>query len=141
MNGASVIFLICCRILKGIPSLNVNGHQKAIGKCITPVSFLTHQMNHSRKGNRLVINFGKRESSIIFPEFGYFLGKKKLKKKTLRLKKRMVFLQLFRSSLIINWNWGNRKYVLYHSGFRLLFFSSRDFIKTESNQNIIKRKG
>ena len=42
-------------------------------------------MNHSRKGNRLVINFGKRKSSIIFPEFGYFL-RKKTEKKILRLK-------------------------------------------------------
>ena len=36
-------------------------------------------MNHSHRGNRLVINFNKRKSSIIFPEFVYFLGKKKLR--------------------------------------------------------------
>ena len=66
-------------------SLNMNGHQKKIGKGGTPVSFLTHQMNHSRKSNRLVIKFGKRKSSIIFLEFCYFL-EKKLKKKTFRLK-------------------------------------------------------
>ena len=66
-------------------SLNMNGHQKTFGKSGTPVSFLTHHMNHRRKGNRLVINFGKRKSSI-FLEFCYFL-EKKLKKKTFRLKK------------------------------------------------------
>ena len=64
----------------GTPSLNMNGHQKSIGKGRTPVSFLTHQMNHSRKSNRLVIKFGKRKSSIIFLEFCYFLGKKPEKK-------------------------------------------------------------
>ena len=64
----------------------MNGHQRTIGKGGFPGSFLTHQMNHSRKGIRLVINFSKRKSSIIFPEFGYFLGKKKTEKKTLRLK-------------------------------------------------------
>ena len=69
----------------GTPSLNINGYQKKIGKRIIPVSFLTHQMNHSRKGNRLVINFGKRKSSIIFLEFCYFL-EKKTEKKTFRLK-------------------------------------------------------
>ena len=72
-----------CRIVKGTPSLNINGHQKKIGKSGTPVSFLTHQVNHSRKGNRLVINFGKRKSSIIFLEFCYFLGKKTEKKNIL----------------------------------------------------------
>ena len=122
-------FMICCRIGKGTPGLNMNGHQKTIGKRSIPVSFLTHQMNHSRKSNRLVINFNKRKSSIIFPEFGYFLGKK-TERKTFRLKK-YGFLQLFRSSLFINWKWGNRKCVLYHSR----FFSCRDFITTESNQN------
>ena len=79
--------MICCRIIKETPSLNMNGHQKSFGKGCSPVSFLTHQMNHSRKGNRLVINFGKRKSSILFPEFGYFLKKKKLKKTPFRLKK------------------------------------------------------
>ena len=69
----------------GTSCLNITGHQKTIGKRSTPVSFLTHQMNHSRKSNRLVINFGKRKSSIIFPEFGYFLGEK-TGKKTFRLK-------------------------------------------------------
>ena len=64
----------------GTPSLNMNGHQKTFGEGSTPGSFLTHQMNHRRKSNRLVINFGKRKSSIIFPEFGYFLGKKNWKK-------------------------------------------------------------
>ena len=45
-------------------------------------------MNHSPKSNRFVVNFGKRKSSIIFSEFGYFLGEKKLKKKqTFRFKK------------------------------------------------------
>ena len=82
--------MICCRISLGelgaaTPSLNINGHQKTIGKSGIPVSFLTHQMNHNRKGNRLVINFGKRKSSIIFLKFCYFLGKK-TKKKTFRLK-------------------------------------------------------
>ena len=67
-------------MVKETPSLNMNGYQKTFGKGGTPVSFLTHQMNHSRKSNRLVINFGKRKSSIIFPEFGYFLGKKNWKK-------------------------------------------------------------
>ena len=43
-------------------------------------------MNHSRKGNRLVINFGKRESSIIFLEFCYFM-EKKTEKKTIPFKK------------------------------------------------------
>ena len=64
----------------------MTGHQKTIGKGGTPGSFLTHQMNQSRKSNRLVINFGKRKWSIIFPEFGFFLGKKNEKKKTFRLK-------------------------------------------------------
>ena len=87
--------------MAGTPSLNMNGHQKKIGKCGTPVSFLTHHMNHSRKGNRLVINFSKRKSSIIFPEFGYFLEKKPEKIKH-SVYKSIVFLQLFRSSLFIN---------------------------------------
>ena len=78
-------FVISCRILTGTPSLNMNGHQKKIGEGGTPVSFLTHQMNQSRKSNRLVINFGKRKWSIIFPEFGFFLGEKN-EKKTFRLK-------------------------------------------------------
>ena len=72
-------------MVKETPSLNMNGYQKTFGKGGTPVSFLTHQMNHRRKGNRLVINFGKRKSSIIFLEFCYYL-EKKLKKKTFRLK-------------------------------------------------------
>ena len=71
--------MICCRIIKGTPSLKKNGHRKTSAKQCTPVSFLTHQMNHSHRGNRLVINFNKRKSSIIFPEFVYFLGKKKLR--------------------------------------------------------------
>ena len=79
-----LFFVICCRIMKGTPILNINGHQKSIGKSGIPVSFLTHQVNHSGKGNRLVINFGKRKSSIIFPEFGYFLGKKSEKKRPFR---------------------------------------------------------
>ena len=62
----------------------MNGHQKKIGKSGAPVSFLTHQMNHNRKGNRLVINFGKRKSSIIFLKFCYFLGKKNKKKNRLK---------------------------------------------------------
>ena len=74
-------------MVTGTLSLNINGHQKTIGKGGTPVSFLTHQVNHSRKGIRFVINFGKRKSSIIFPEFGYFLGKKSGKKRPFRLKK------------------------------------------------------
>ena len=74
-------FVICCSLItKGTPSLNMNGHQKTFGKRSTPVSFLTHQMNHSPTSNRLVIKFGKRKSSIIFLEFCYFLGKKPEKK-------------------------------------------------------------
>ena len=61
-------FVICCSMVTGTPSLNISGHQKAIGK-----------------GNMLVINFNKRKSSIIFPEFGYFL--EKTERKTFRLKK------------------------------------------------------
>ena len=34
----------------------MNDHQKTMGKRSTPVFFLTHQMNHSRKSNRLVIS-------------------------------------------------------------------------------------
>ena len=73
-------FVICCRMMTGNPNLNMNGHQKTFGKTSTPVSFLTHQMNQRRKSNRLVINFGKRKQSIIFLEFGNFLGKKPEKK-------------------------------------------------------------
>ena len=73
--------------MKGTPSPDMNGHQKKIGKSGTPVSFLTHQMNHSCKGNRLVINFSKRKSSIIFHEFGYFLEKKKTEKKNIAFKR------------------------------------------------------
>ena len=79
-----VLFCDLCRMFSVTPSLNMNGHQKTIGMGGTPVSFLTHQMNHSCKGNRLVINFGERKSSIIFLEFCYFL--EKLKKKTFRWK-------------------------------------------------------
>ena len=57
------------------------------GKRSTRVSFLTHQTNHSGKGNRFVINFDKRKSSIIFLKFCYFLEKKNWKKK-FRLKTR-----------------------------------------------------
>ena len=67
-------------MIKVTPDQNMHGHQRTIGKGGFPGSFLTHQMNHSRKGIRLVINFSKRKSSIIFPEFGYFLGKKTEKK-------------------------------------------------------------
>ena len=70
--------------MKGTPILKINGHQKTIGKGGTPVSLLTHQMNHSRKSIRFVINFGKRKQSKIFPEFGYFLGEKTGKKRKKR---------------------------------------------------------
>ena len=125
--------MICCRIITRTLSLNMNGHQKTFGKRSTPVSFLTHQMNHSRKGNRLVINFGKRKSSIIFPEFGYFLGKK-MKKKTFRLKT-YGFSSAFQEVTYYKLKLREQEICLYHSGFRPVFFSSRDFIKTESNQN------
>ena len=62
--------------MTGTLSLKMNGHQKTIGKGGTPVSFLTHQMNQSRKSNRLVINFAKENRVKFFLEFGYFLGKK-----------------------------------------------------------------
>ena len=78
--------MIFCRIVKETAGLNRDGlnrdglnrdgHLKTFGNGGTPVSFLAHQMNHRRQSNRLVINFGRRKSSIIFPEFGYFLGKK-----------------------------------------------------------------
>ena len=78
----------------------MTGHQKTIGKGGTPGSFLTHQMNQSRKSNRLVINFGKRKWSIIFPEFGFFLGKKNEKKKNIPFKDVWFFFSF--SGVIIN---------------------------------------
>ena len=103
------------------------GQQKTFGNGGTPVSFLTHQVNHSRKSNRLVINFGKRKQGIIFPGFGYFLGKKR-KKNTLR-SKRYGFSSAFREFTYYKLKLRNRKCVLYHSVFRLVFYSSRDFLK------------
>ena len=68
-------FVICCSFMgkAATLSLNMNGHQKKIGKSGTPVSFLTHQMNHSRKNNRLVINFAKKKYAFSSPfqEFTY----------------------------------------------------------------------
>ena len=78
-------------MMTGTLSLYMNGHQKTFGKRSTPVSFLTHQMNHSPKSNRLVFNFGKRKSGKTFPEFGYFLGEKTEKKNPFRLKKVWFF--------------------------------------------------
>ena len=47
------------------------------------------------------------------------------KKKHIPFKKSMVFLQFSRSSLIISWNWGNRKCVLYLSSSGCFFFLSQ----------------
>ena len=85
----------------GTPCLNMTGHQKKIGNGGSPGSFLTHQMNHRRKSNRLVINFGKRKWSIIFLEFCYFLEKKN-GKKNIPFKNVWFFFSFSGVDLVIN---------------------------------------
>ena len=126
--------MICCRMMTGTPNLNMNGHQKTFGKRSTRISFLTHLMNHSRKGNRLVINFGKRKSSVIFLKFCYFLEKKKLKKKTFR-SRTYGFSSASQEFTYYKLKVREQEMCFVSQYFEAVFFSCRDFLKTESNQN------
>ena len=114
-------------MIKVTPGQNMHGHQRTIGKGGFPGSFLTHQMNHSRKGIRLVINFSKRKSSIIFPEFGYFLGKKNWKK-NIAFKNAWFFFSFSGVHLLKTETEGTGN-VFCIIVFWSCFFSRRDFIK------------
>ena len=72
----------------------IYGHQKTIGKGGSPVSFLTHQMKHSRKSNRLVINICQRKSSITFSEFGIYCSNNPFPKYLWFRKRPEIYLRL-----------------------------------------------
>ena len=123
-------------MITGTPGQIIYGRQKTIGKGGSPVSFLTHQMNHSRKSNRLVINICQRKSSITFSECGIYCSNNPFPKYLwFRIYLRLSpFGKLFESFLSTLWKsrWRDLCYIYCHENVNVVTVLNRALLRVFS---------
>ena len=105
-----------------------------------PSLFLTHEMNHSRKSNRLVINICQRKSSITFSECGIYCSNNPFPKYLwLRIYLRLSpFGKLFESflSTLSKSRWRDLCYSYWHENVNVLTILSRALLRIFSKHGV-----